>query len=161
MKKEKGKTNPRDVPKSKLILEKKNISNNTIKNKKDLSILLNKNSERENSTFMNEKDSYRQVSEFENYDNLKKTSSHFQELDNKYIPNVNEKSDKGKIQRKRQEKVYREKYKILDNLKQDNEVEDKIREERIKKENDRVYENRISNFKKSSNHISKNGINFL
>lgn len=158
MKKEKGKINPRDVPKSKLILEKKNISNNTIKNKKDLSILLNKNSERENSTFMNEKDSYRQVSEFENYDNLKKTSSHFQELDNKYIPNVNEKSDKGKIQRKRQEKVYREKYKILDNLKQDNEVEDKIREERIKKENDRVYENRISNFKKSSNHISKNGI---
>lgn len=158
MKKEKGKTNPRDVPKSKLILEKKNISNNTIKNKKDLSILLNKNSERENSTFMNEKDSYRQVSEFENYDNLKKTYSHFQELDNKYIPNVNEKSDKGKIQRKRQEKVYREKYKILDNLKQDNEVEDKIREERIKKENDRVYENRISNFKKSSNHISKNGI---
>lgn len=158
MKKEKGKINPRDVPKSKLILEKKNISNNTIKNKKDLSILLNKNSERENSTFMNEKDSYRQVSEVENYDNIKKTSSHFQELDNKYIPNINEKSDKGKIQRKRQEKVYREKYKILDNLKQDNEVEDKIREERIKKENDRVYENRISNFKKSSNHISKNGI---
>lgn len=158
MKKEKGKINPRDVPKSKLILEKKNISNNTIKNKKDLSILLNKNSERENSTFMNEKDSYRQVSEFENYDNLKKTSSHFQNLNNKYIPNVNEKSDKEKIQRKRQEKVYREKYKILDNLKQDNEVEDKIREERIKKENDRVYENRISNFKKSSNHISKNGI---
>lgn len=158
MKKEKGKINPRDVPKSKLILEKKNISNNTIKNKKDLSILLNKNSERENSTFMNEKDSYRQVSEVENYDNIKKTSSYFQELDNKYIPNVNEKSDKGKIQRKRQEKVYREKYKILDNLKQDNEVEDKIREERIKKENDRVYENRISNFKKSSNHISKNGI---
>ena len=158
MKKEKGKINPRDVPKSKLILEKKNISNNTIKNKKDSSILLNKNSERENSTFMNEKDSYRQVSEVENYDNIKKTSSHFQELDNKYIPNVNEKSDKGKIQRKRQEKVYREKYKILDNLKQDNEVEDKIREERIKKENDRVYENRISNFKKSSNHISKNGI---
>lgn len=158
MKKEKGKINPRDVPKSKLILEKKNISNSTIKNKKDLSILLNKNSERENSTFMNEKDSYRQVSEFENYDNLKKTSSHFQNLNNKYIPNVNEKSDKEKIQRKRQEKVYREKYKILDNLKQDNEVEDKIREERIKKENDRVYENRISNFKKSSNHISKNGI---
>ena len=158
MKKEKGKINPRDVPKSKLILEKKNISNNTIKNKKDLSILLNKNSERENSTFMNEKDSYRQVSEFENYDNLKKTSSHFQNLNNKYIPNVNEKSDKEKIQRKRQKKVYREKYKILDNLKQDNEVEDKIREERIKKENDRVYENRISNFKKSSNHISKNGI---
>ena len=158
MKKEKGKINPRDVPKSKLILEKKNISNNTIKNKKDLSILLNKNSERENSTFMNEKDSYRQVSEFENYDNLKKTSSHFQNLNNKYIPNVNEKSDKEKIQRKRQEKVYREKYKILDNLKQDNEVEDKIREERIKKENDRVYENRISNFKKSSNHISKNVI---
>ena len=158
MKKEKGKINPRDVPKSKLILEKKNISNNTIKNKKDSSILLNKNSERENSTFMNEKDSYRQVSEVENYDNTKKTSSHFQELDNKYIPNVNEKSDKGKIQRKRQEKVYREKYKIFDNLKQDNEVEDKIREERIKKENDRVYENRISNFKKSSNHISKNGI---
>lgn len=158
MKKEKGKINPRDVPKSKLILEKKNISNNTIKNKKDSSILLNKNSERENSTFMNEKDSYRQVSEVENYDNIKKTSSYFQELDNKYIPNVNEKSDKGKIQRKRQEKVYREKYKILDNLKQDNEVEDKIREERIKKENDRVYENRISNFKKSSNHISKNGI---
>ncbi|MDU5378222.1 MAG: C40 family peptidase [Peptoniphilus lacydonensis] len=158
MKKEKGKINPRDVPKSKLILEKKNISNNTIKNKKDSSILLNKNSERENSTFMNEKDSYRQVSEVENYDNIKKTSSHFQELDNKYIPNVNEKSDKGKIQRKRQEKVYREKYKIFDNLKQDNEVEDKIREERIKKENDRVYENRISNFKKSSNHISKNGI---
>ena len=107
---------------------------------------------------MNEKDSYRQVSEVENYDNIKKTSSHFQELDDKYIPNVNEKSDKGKIQRKRQEKVYREKYKIFDNLKQDNEVEDKIREERIKKENDRVYENRISNFKKSSNHISKNGI---
>lgn len=158
MKKEKGKINPRDVPKSKLILEKKNISNNTIKNKKDLSILLNRNSERENSTFMNEKDSYRQVSEVENYDNIKKTSSHFQELDNKYIPNVNEKSDKEKIQRKRQEKVYREKYKILDNLKQDNEVENKIREERIKKENDRVYENRISNFKKSSNHISKNGI---
>lgn len=158
MKKEKGKINPRDVPKSKLILEKKNISNNTIKNKKDSSILLNKNSERENSTFMNEKDSYRQVSEVENYDNIKKTSSYFQELDNKYIPNVNEKLDKGKIQRKRQEKVYREKYKILDNLKQDNEVEDKIREERIKKENDRVYENRISNFKKSSNHISKNGI---
>lgn len=158
MKKEKGKINPRDVPKSKLILEKKNISNSTIKNKKDLSILLNKNSERENSTFMNEKDSYRQVSEFENYDNLKKTSSHFQNLNNKYIPNVNEKSDKEKIQRKSQEKVYREKYKILDNLKQDNEVEDKIREERIKKENDRVYENRISNFKKSSNHISKNGI---
>ncbi|MDU2131326.1 MAG: C40 family peptidase [Finegoldia magna] len=158
MKKEKGKINPRDVPKSKLILEKKNISNNTIKNKKDSPILLNKNSERENSTFMNGKDSYRQVSEVENYDNIKKTSSHFQELDNKYIPNVNEKSDKGKIQRKRQEKVYREKYKILDNLKQDNEVEDKIREERIKKENDRVYENRISNFKKSSNHISKNGI---
>lgn len=158
MKKEKGKINPRDVPKSKLILEKKNISNNTIKNKKDSPILLNKNSERENSTFMNEKDSYRQVSEFENYDNLKKTSSHFQNLNNKYIPNVNEKSDKEKIQRKRQEKVYREKYKILDNLKQDNEVEDKIREERIKKENDRVYENRISNFKKSSNHISKNGI---
>lgn len=158
MKKEKGKINPRDVPKSKLILEKKNISNNTIKNKKDSPVLLNKNSERENSTFMNEKDSYRQVSEFENYDNLKKTSSHFQELDNKYIPNINEKSDKEKIQRKRQEKVYREKYKILDNLKQDNEVEDKIREERIKKENDRVYENRISNFKKSSNHISKNGI---
>lgn len=158
MKKEKGKINPRDVPKSKLILEKKNISNNTIKNKKDSPILLNKNSKRENSTFMNEKDSYRQVSEVENYDNIKKTSSHFQELDNKYIPNVNEKSDKGKIQRKRQEKVYREKYKILDNLKQDNEVEDKIREERIKKENDRVYENRISNFKKSSNHISKNGI---
>ena len=158
MKKEKGKINPRDVPKSKLILEKKNISNNTIKNKKDSSILLNKNSERENSTFMNEKDSYRQVSEVENYDNIKKTSSHFQELDNKYIPNINEKSDKEKIQRKRQEKVYREKYKILDNLKQDNEVEDKIREERIKKENDRVYENRISNFKKSSNHISKNGI---
>ena len=158
MKKEKGKINPRDVPKSKLILEKKNISSNTIKNKKDSPILLNKNSERENSTFMNEKDSYRQVSEVENYDNIKKTSSHFQELDNKYIPNVNEKSDKGKIQRKRQEKVYREKYKILDNLKQDNEVEDKIREERIKKENDRVYENRISNFKKSSNHISKNGI---
>lgn len=158
MKKEKGKINPRDVPKSKLILEKKNISSNTIKNKKDSPILLNKNSERENSTFMNEKDSYRQVSEFENYDNLKKTSSHFQNLNNKYIPNVNEKSDKEKIQRKRQEKVYREKYKILDNLKQDNEVEDKIREERIKKENDRVYENRISNFKKSSNHISKNGI---
>ena len=158
MKKEKGKINPRDVPKSKLILEKKNISNNTIKNKKDSPILLNKNSERENSTFMNEKDSYRQVSEVENYDNIKKTSSHFQELDNKYIPNINEKSDKGKIQRKRQEKVYREKYKIFDNLKQDNEVEDKIREERIKKENDRVYENRISNFKKSSNHISKNGI---
>lgn len=158
MKKEKGKIKPRDVPKSKLILEKKNISSNTIKNKKDSPILLNKNSERENSTFMNEKDSYRQVSEVENYDNIKKTSSHFQELDNKYIPNVNEKSDKGKIQRKRQEKVYREKYKILDNLKQDNEVEDKIREERIKKENDRVYENRISNFKKSSNHISKNGI---
>lgn len=158
MKKEKGKINPRDVPKSKLILEKKNISNNTIKNKKDSPILLNKNSERENSTFMNEKDSYRQVSEVENYDNLKKTSRHFQNLNNKYIPNVNEKSDKGKIQRKRQEKVYREKYKILDNLKQDNEVEDKIREERIKKENDRVYENRISNFKKSSNHISKNGI---
>lgn len=158
MKKEKGKINPRDVPKSKLILEKKNISSNTIKNKKDSPILLNKNSERENSTFMNEKDSYRQVSEVENYDNIKKTSSHFQELDNKYIPNVNEKSDKEKIQRKRQEKVYREKYKILDNLKQDNEVEDKIREERIKKENDRVYENRISNFKKSSNHISKNGI---
>lgn len=158
MKKEKGKINPRDVPKSKLILEKKNISNSTIKNKKDLSILLNKNSERENSTFMNEKDSYRQVSEVENYDNIKKISSYFQELDNKYIPNVNEKSDKEKIQRKRQEKVYREKYKILDNLKQDNEVEDKIREERIKKENDRVYENRISNFKKSSNHISKNGI---
>lgn len=158
MKKEKGKINPRDVPKSKLILEKKNISNNTIKNKKDSPILLNKNSKRENSTFMNEKDSYRQVSEVENYDNIKKTSSYFQELDNKYIPNVNEKSDKGKIQRKRQEKVYREKYKILDNLKQDNEVEDKIREERIKKENDRVYENRISNFKKSSNHISKNGI---
>lgn len=158
MKKEKGKINPRDVPKSKLILEKKNISNNTIKNKKDSPILLNKNSERENSTFMNEKDSYRQVSEVENYDNIKKTSSHFQELDNKYIPNINEKSDKEKIQRKRQEKVYREKYKILDNLKQDNEVEDKIREERIKKENDRVYENRISNFKKSSNHISKNGI---
>lgn len=158
MKKEKGKINPRDVPKSKLILEKKNISNNTIKNKKDSPILLNKNSERENSTFMNEKDSYRQVSEVENYDNIKKTSSYFQELDNKYIPNVNEKSDKEKIQRKRQEKVYREKYKILDNLKQDNEVEDKIREERIKKENDRVYENRISNFKKSSNHISKNGI---
>lgn len=158
MKKEKGKINPRDVPKSKLILEKKNISNNTIKNKKDSPVLLNKNSERENSTFMNEKDSYRQVSEVENYNNIKKTSSHFQELDNKYIPNVNEKSDKGKIQRKRQEKVYREKYKILDNLKQDNEVEDKIREERIKKENDRVYENRISNFKKSSNHISKNGI---
>lgn len=158
MKKEKGKINPRDVPKSKLILEKKNISSNTKKNKKDSPILLNKNSERENSTFMNEKDSYRQVSEVENYDNLKKTSSHFQELDNKYIPNVNEKSDKEKIQRKRQEKVYREKYKILDNLKQDNEVEDKIREERIKKENDRVYENRISNFKKSSNHISKNGI---
>lgn len=158
MKKEKGKTNPRDVPKSKLILEKKNISNNTIKNKKDSPILLNKNPERENSTFMNEKDSYRQVSEVENYDNIKKTSSYFQELDNKYIPNVNEKSDKEKIQRKRQEKVYREKYKILDNLKQDNEVEDKIREERIKKENDRVYENRISNFKKSSNHISKNVI---
>ena len=158
MKKEKGKINPRDVPKSKLILEKKNISSNTIKNKKDSSILLNKNSERENSTFMNEKDSCRQVSEVENYDNIKKTSSHFQELDNKYIPNINEKSDKEKIQRKRQEKVYREKYKILDNLKQDNEVEDKIREERIKKENDRVYENRISNFKKSSNHISKNGI---
>lgn len=158
MKKEKGKINPRDVPKSKLILENKNISNNTIKNKKDLSILLNKNSEREDSTFMNGKDSYRQVSEVENYDNIKKTSSHFQELDNKYIPNINEKSDKGKIQRKRQEKVYREKYKILDNLKQDNEVEDKIREERIKKENDRVYENRISNFKKSSNHISKNVI---
>ena len=158
MKKEKGKINPRDVPKSKLILEKKNISNNTIKNKKDSPILLNKNSERENSTFMNEKDSYRQVSEVENYDNIEKTSSHFQELDNKYIPNINEKSDKEKIQRKRQEKVYREKYKILDNLKQDNEVEDKIREERIKKENDRVYENRISNFKKSSNHISKNGI---
>ena len=158
MKKEKGKINPRDVPKSKLILEKKNISNNTIKNKKDSPVLLNKNSERENSTFMNEKDSYRQVSEFENYDNLKKTSSHFQELDNKYIPNINEKSDKEKIQRKRQEKVYREKYKILDNLKQDNEVEDKIREERIKKENDRVYENRISNFKKISNHISKNVI---
>ncbi|BFL71957.1 C40 family peptidase [Anaerococcus nagyae] len=158
MKKEKGKINPRDVPKSKLILEKKNISNNTIKNKKDSPILLNKNPERENSSFMNEKNSYRQVSEVENYDNIKKTSSYFQELDNKYIPNVNEKSDKGKIQRKRQEKVYREKYKILDNLKQDNEVEDKIREERIKKENDRVYENRISNFKKSSNHISKNGI---
>ncbi len=158
MKKEKGKINPRDVPKSKPILEKKNISSNTIKNKKDSPILLNKNSERENSTFMNEKDSYRQVSEVENYDNIKKTSSHFQELDNKYIPNINEKSDKEKIQRKRQEKVYREKYKILDNLKQDNEVEDKIREERIKKENDRVYENRISNFKKSSNHISKNGI---
>lgn len=158
MKKEKGKINPRDVPKSKLILEKKNISSNTIKNKKDSPILLNKNSERENSTFMNEKDSYRQVSEVENYDNIKKTSSHFQELDNKCIPNINEKSDKEKIQRKRQEKVYREKYKILDNLKQDNEVEDKIREERIKKENDRVYENRISNFKKSSNHISKNGI---
>ncbi|MDU4671064.1 MAG: C40 family peptidase [Finegoldia magna] len=158
MKKEKGKINPRDVPKSKLILEKKNISSNTIKNKKDSPILLNKNSERENSTFMNEKDSYRQVSEVENYDNIKKTSSHFQNLNNKYIPNVNEKSDKEKIQRKRQEKVYREKYKILDNLKQDNEVEDKIREERIKKENDRVYENRISNFKKSSNHISKNGI---
>lgn len=158
MKKEKGKINPRDVPKSKLILEKKNISSNTIKNKKDSPILLNKNSERENSTFMNEKDSYRQVSEVENYDNIKKTSSHFQELDNKYIPNINEKSDKEKIQRKRQEKVYREKYKILDNLKQDNEVEDKTREERIKKENDRVYENRISNFKKSSNHISKNGI---
>lgn len=158
MKKEKGKIKPRDVPKSKLILEKKNISNNTIKNKKDSPVLLNKNSERENSTFMNEKDSYRQVSEFENYDNLKKTSSHFQELDNKYIPNINEKSDKEKIQRKRQEKVYREKYKILDNLKQDNEVEDKIREERIKKENDRVYENRISNFKKISNHISKNVI---
>lgn len=158
MKKEKGKINPRDVPKSKLILEKKNISSNTKKNKKDSPILLNKNSERENSTFMNEKDSYRQVSEVENYDNIKKNSSYFQELDNKYIPNVNEKSDKGKIQRKRQERVYREKYKILDNLKQDNEVEDKIREERIKKENDRVYENRISNFKKSSNHISKNGI---
>lgn len=158
MKKEKGKINPRDVPKSKLILEKKNISSNTIKNKKDSPILLNKNSERENSTFMNEKDSYRQVSEVENYDNIKKNSSYFQELDNKYIPNINEKSDKEKIQRKRQEKVYREKYKILDNLKQDNEVEDKIREERIKKENDRVYENRISNFKKSSNHISKNGI---
>jgi len=158
MKKEKGKINPRDVPKSKLILEKKNISNNTIKNKKDLSILLNKNSERENSTFMNEKDSYRQVSEVENYDNIKKTSSHFQNLNNKYIPNVNEKSDKEKIQRKRQEKVYREKNKILDNLKQDNEVEDKIREERVKKENNRVYENRISNFKKSSNHISKNVI---
>ena len=158
MKKEKGKINPRDVPKSKLILEKKNISINTIKNKKDSPILLNKNSERENSTFMNEKDSYRQVSEVENYDNIKKTSSHFQELDNKCIPNINEKSDKEKIQRKRQEKVYREKYKILDNLKQDNEVEDKIREERIKKENDGVYENRISNFKKSSNHISKNGI---
>ncbi len=158
MKKEKGKINPRDVPKSKLILEKKNISNNTIKNKKDSPILLNKNSERENSTFMNEKDSYRQVSEVENYDNIKKNSSYFQELDNKYIPNVNEKSDKGKIQRKRQERVYREKYKILDNLKQDNEVEDKIREERIKKENDRVYENRISNFKKSTNHISKNVI---
>lgn len=158
MKKEKGKINPRDVPKSKLILEKKNISSNTIKNKKDSPILLNKNPERENSSFMNEKNSYRQVSEVENYDNIKKTSSYFQELDNKYIPNVNEKSDKGKIQRKRQEKVYREKYKILDNLKQDNEVEDKIREERIKKENDRVYENRISNFKKSSNHISKNGI---
>lgn len=158
MKKEKGKINPRDVPKSKLILEKKNISNNTIKNKKDLSILLNKNSERENSTFMNEKDSYRQVSEVENYDNIKKTSSHFQNLNNKYIPNVNEKSDKEKIQRKRQKKVYREKNKILDNLKQDNEVEDKIREERVKKENDRVYENRISNFKKSSNHISKNVI---
>ncbi|VYU15892.1 hypothetical protein [Peptoniphilus gorbachii] len=158
MKKEKGKINPRDVPKSKLILEKKNISNNTIKNKKDSPVLLNKNSERENSTFMNEKDSYRQVSEVENYDNIKKTSSHFQELDNKYIPNINEKSDKEKIQRKRQEKVYREKYKILDNLKRDNEVEDKIREERIKKENDRVYENRISNFKKSSNHISKNVI---
>lgn len=158
MKKEKGKINPRDVPKSKLILEKKNISNNTIKNKKDSPILLNKNSERENSTFMNEKDSYRQVSEVENYDNIKKTSSHFQNLNNKYIPNVNEKSDKEKIQRKRQEKVYREKNKILDNLKQDNEVEDKIREERVKKENDRVYENRISNFKKSSNHISKNGI---
>ena len=158
MKKEKGKINPRDVPKSKLILEKKNISSNTIKNKKDSPILLNKNPERENSSFMNEKNSYRQVSKVENYDNIKKTSSYFQELDNKYIPNVNEKSDKGKIQRKRQEKVYREKYKILDNLKQDNEVEDKIREERIKKENDRVYENRISNFKKSSNHISKNGI---
>lgn len=158
MKKGKGKINPRDVPKSKLILEKKNISNNNIKNKKDSPILLNKNSERENSAFMNEKDSYRQVSEFENYDNLKKTSSHFQNLNNKYIPNINEKSDKGKIQRKRQEKVYREKYKILDNLKQDNEVEDKISEERIKKENDRVYENRISNFKKSSNHISKNVI---
>lgn len=158
MKKEKGKINPRDVPKSKLILEKKNISSNTKKNKKDSPILLNKNSERENSTFMNEKDSYRQVSEVENYDNIKKNSSYFQELDNKYIPNVNEKSDKGKIQRKRQERVYREKYKILDNLKQDNEVEDKIREERIKKENDRVYENRISNFKKSSNHISKNVI---
>lgn len=158
MKKEKGKINPRNVPKSKLILEKKNISSNTIKNKKDSPILLNKNPERENSSFMNEKNSYRQVSEVENYDNIKKTSSYFQELDNKYIPNVNEKSDKGKIQRKRQEKVYREKYKILDNLKQDNEVEDKIREERIKKENDRVYENRISNFKKSSNHISKNGI---
>lgn len=158
MKKEKGKINPRDVPKSKLILEKKNISNNTIKNKKDSPILLNKNSERENSTFMNEKDSYRQVSEVENYDNIKKTSSHFQNLNNKYIPNVNEKSDKEKIQRKRQKKVYREKNKILDNLKQDNEVEDKIREERVKKENDRVYENRISNFKKSSNHISKNGI---
>ena len=43
-------------------------------------------------------------------------------------------------------------------MKQDNEVEDKIREERVKKENDRVYENRISNFKKSSNHISKNVI---
>lgn len=100
MKKEKGKINPRDVPKSKLILEKKNISNNTIKNKKDSPILLNKNSERENSTFMNEKDSYRQVSEVENYDNIKKNSSYFQELDNKYIPNVNEKSDKGKIQRK-------------------------------------------------------------
>ncbi|HEO3057705.1 TPA: C40 family peptidase [Streptococcus agalactiae] len=158
MKKEKGKINPRDVPKSKLILEKKNISSNTIKNKKDSPILLNRNSERENSTFMNEKNSYRQVSEFENYDNLKKTSSHFQNLNNKYIPNVNEKSDKEKIQRKRQEKVYREKNKILDNLKQDNEVEDKIREERIKRENDRVYENRISNFKKSSNHISKNVI---
>ncbi len=158
MKKEKGKINPRDVPKSKLILEKKNISNNTIKNKKDSPILLNKNSERENSTFINEKDSYRQVSEVENYDNIKKTSSHFQNLNNKYIPNVNEKSDKGKIQRKRQEKVYREKNKILDNLKQDNEIEDKIREERIKRENDRVYENRISNFKKSSNHISKNVI---
>lgn len=158
MKKEKGKINPRDVPKSKLILEKKNISSNTKKNKKDSPILLNKNSERENSTFMNEKDSYRQVSEVENYDNIKKNSSYFQELDNKYIPNVNEKSDKGKIQRKRQERVYREKYKILDNLKQDNEVEDKIREERIKKENDRVYENRISNFKKSTNHISKNVI---
>lgn len=158
MKKEKGKINPRDVPKSKLILEKKNISNNTIKNKKDSPILLNKNSERENSTFMNEKDSYRQVSEVENYDNIKKTSSHFQNLNNKYIPNINEKSDKEKIQRKRQKKVYREKNKILDNLKQDNEVEDKIREERVKKENDRVYENRISNFKKSSNHISKNGI---